>query len=356
MAASVQPQRGPDDHSEDLTDRAPGQAVRRRLGRPWTRTPTPSHRRCGLRRARAPSRRSCRPTDGPSSIACLPRREIDPSEYPQGVSSDTPRRDPRQPFSAPAFSVSRACGWSRPGERPSEGACPGTVTEWVGGPSLRFIGGGTCRLVSWFRSRSLLAWGQPHSGEQGAGTPERLGPWGARAALPPRTLPRDRFLGRRHVRRGRRLPSGCDRGGPGRPCSRHRRLPGRAEAASRRRAARCLTPVSRPDRRERSTTGAAGCISAVASRTSVPCSANALKSCMCCSDCLRKAPGIKSPTSRIIKPLNRYSFSLSQSVVSGPVSVAGVPGAPPCPCRRSRVRNGRRLPARSCAGPPVPGA
>jgi Flp pilus assembly protein TadB len=26
----------------------------------------------------------------------------------------------------------------------------------------------------------LLAWGQPHPGEQGAGAPQRLGPWGAR--------------------------------------------------------------------------------------------------------------------------------------------------------------------------------
>lgn len=34
------------------------------------------------------------------------------------------------------------------------------------------------------------------------------------------------------------------------------------------------------------------------SRTSFPCSANALKSCMCCCDCLWKALGIRSPTSR----------------------------------------------------------
>ena len=39
-------------------------------------------------------------------------------------------------------------------------------------------------------------------------------------------------------------------------------------------------------------------------------------------DVLRNVPGIRSPTSRISKPLNRYSFSLTQSVVSGPASVS----------------------------------
>ena len=57
------------------------------------------------------------------------------------------------------------------------------------------------------------------------------------------------------------------------------------------------------------------------SRTSFPCSANALKSCMCPWDCLRNAPGIRSATNRISRPLNRYSLSLSQSVFSGPASV-----------------------------------